>query len=86
MSRKVTYARLQTEAYVTGAGSLGNVFPSQNKTLESLSMSTQVEGLNISFIYRGLKKELLIPYANVIIMELAPVEESKKPTAVKAAA
>lgn len=72
MSRKVKYARLQTNAYVVGAGELGTVFPLPNKTLDNLSMTTQDSGLNISFTYRGLQKELLIPYGNVVIMELAP--------------
>lgn len=72
MNRTVLYARLQTEAYVVGAGSLGNVFPSQSKTLKNLSMTALDQGLNISFEYSGLKKELLIPLANVILMELAP--------------
>ncbi len=72
MHRKVTYARLQTEAYVVGAGGLGSVFPSQSKTLENLTMLAQDSTLSIAFTYRGLKKELLIPYANVVLMEVAP--------------
>jgi len=72
MSRKVTYARLQTNAYVVGAGELGTVFPIPNKTLENLSMSAQDGALSISFRYRGLAKELLIPYGNVVLMEVSP--------------
>ena len=76
VNRTVTYARLQTEAYVVGAGGLGTVFPPMGKTFESLNMQTTDLGLNISFLYKGLRKELLIPYGNVVLMELEP--ESKK--------
>jgi hypothetical protein len=69
--RKVTYARLQTGAYVTGAGELGSVFPTPNKTLENLSMSVSDLGLEIQFKYRGIEKHLLTPLANVIVAELA---------------
>lgn len=74
--RTVTYARLQTSAYVIGAGELGVVFPNPNKTLDQLEMQTTNDGLDIKFIYRGVKKNLLVPYANVALMELAP--EDKK--------
>lgn len=77
MARKVIYARLQTEAYVPGAGGLGTVFPSQTKTLEGLEMTSGDGSLIMSFTYRGLKKELEIPKTNVVVMELAP-EEAKK--------
>jgi hypothetical protein len=72
MNRAVTYARLQTNAYIVGAGELGTVFPVPNKTLDGLTMNTSKEGLSIKFAYRGIRKELLIPYGNVILMELAP--------------
>lgn len=76
MLKKVVYARLQTEAYVTGAGSLGTVFPPQSKTLEGLDMSVEEVGLTIKFTYRGFKKELLIPLGNVVLMEV--ISEEKK--------
>jgi hypothetical protein len=78
MSRKVTYARLQTSAYVPGAGELGNVIPSPNKTLESLEMAATDAGLEIKFTYKGLKKDILVPYANVVLVELAPAAEKAK--------
>ena len=82
VNRKVTYARLQTEAYVVGAGGLGTVFPPLGKTFDKLTMNTSDLGLSIKFLYKGLQKDLLIPYGNVVLMELEPeekkVNESKK--------
>lgn len=78
MNRKVVYARLHAGAYVPGAGELGTTFPSQSKTLENLSMNTAELGLHISFTYRGVNKEVIIPAANVIIMELATDEKPLK--------
>jgi len=81
MNRQVKYARMQTGVYIPGlAGELGTVFPPSNKTLDNLTMVTTVEGLHISFIYKNVGKELLIPYANVALMDLLP--EEPKPTKV----
>lgn len=80
-NRTVTYARLQTEAYVVGAGGLGTVFPPLGKTFDNISMKTTDLGLSISFLYKGLKKELLIPYGNVVLMELAPEDKKKNESA-----
>jgi hypothetical protein len=75
MNRQVLYAKLQTGAYVVGAGDLGSTFPSQNKTLEDFNMSTDGLLLYIRFKYpKGSSKlhELAVPLANVIVMELDP--------------
>lgn len=72
MSRKVTYARLQTLMHVPGVCQLDPVFPQPNKTLDKLEMSTQETALFIEFVYKGQKVELLIPYGNVVGMRLAP--------------
>lgn len=77
MSRKVTYARLHQTAYIPGAGEVGNVFPPQSKTLENLEMTSTIEGLTVTFQYRGARIEALIPSANVIIMTLAPEPKSE---------
>jgi hypothetical protein len=74
------YAKLQTEAYVPGAGSLGTTFPSNTKTLENLSMVTHDTSLSITFTYRGIKKELLVPHTNVVLMDVAPEESPKSPS------
>lgn len=76
-NRIVTYARLQTEAYVVGVGGLGTVFPPLNKTLDNINMKTTELGLSVTFVYSGAKKELLIPYGNVALMELT-LEDKKK--------
>ena len=78
MSRKVHYARLQTGAYVVGAGELGTVLPPNTKTLSELTMHTSESALHVNFIYRGIKKELMIPFGNVILMELSPEEAKPK--------
>lgn len=75
MNRKVLYARLQTNAYLPGAGELGSVFPSQTKTLDNLNMSVSALGLEISFSYRGLNKNALVPLANVVLMDVVPEEK-----------
>lgn len=76
MNRKVTYARLHTEAYVPGTGSIGTVLPPSGKTLDNLSMSATDSGLLVEFSFKAVKHEILIPSANVVLMTLAP-EESK---------
>lgn len=77
--RKVTYARVHQDLYVPNAGSLGNVFPPQSKTLDGLSMSSEPNSGNlvIKFAYRGIANEILIPSANVVLMLLAPEEVSQ---------
>lgn len=80
MNRRVIYARLQTAGYLPSVGDLGLVFPSQTKTMDNLIMTSTPDGLHVQFSYRGFNKELLIPPANVVLMELAP-EEKKKPKA-----
>lgn len=72
MSRKVTYARLQTAMHVPGVCQLDPVFPQANKTLDGLEMTAQETALNITFVYKGEKVEVLIPYGNVVGMRLAP--------------
>lgn len=79
MNKKVIYAKLQTEAHVPSAGGLGTVFPPQSKTLEHLSMTALESVLSISFTYRGVKKELLVPYGNVVLMEVAPSDSDRPP-------
>lgn len=76
MNRKVTYARLHQNAYVPGAGELGNVLPPQSKTLDHLSMTAVDSGLILAFTYKGIHLEALIPSANVIIMTLAKEENN----------
>lgn len=84
MNRKVIYARLHQGAYAPGAGELGSVFPPQSKTLENLNLTAVDQGLIIDFTYRGIKQELLVPSANIVIMSLAP-EEKPALKAVKSA-
>lgn len=84
MIRRVLYARTHASVYLPGVGELGNTFPSQSKTLDNLHMSVSEIGLSISFTYKGINKEGLIPSANVMAMELAPEEKPLK--AIKASA
>ena len=78
MNRIVTYARLQTEAYIPGTGGLGTVFPPPGKTLENLVMTALDSAMYISFNYKGIARELLVPYGNVVLMELSPIEVQAK--------
>lgn len=77
MNRKITYARLHQNGYAPGVGELGNTFPPQSKTLEGLSMEVAVEGLYMTFLYKGIRQELLVPLANIIMMTLAPEDTNK---------
>jgi hypothetical protein len=74
--RKVTYARLQTNAYAPGVGELKNTFPPSDKTLNDLEMwLTAGENLEMTFSYRGVKKHLHVPAANVAMVDLAITNE-----------
>lgn len=75
MSRKVIFARLQTTAHIPSVGNLENTFPPASKNLKDLDMVTTPDGLSIKFNYMSVKKELLVPFANIILMELAPEEK-----------
>lgn len=86
MSRKVSYARTHQNVHVPHTGELGNVFPPQSKTLENLTMTVDSMGLTIEFTFKGLKQELLIPSANVVIMRLLPEEKPVTPIKVVKAA
>ena len=72
--RKVRYARTHQGLHVPGAGDLGNVFPPQSKTLSNLEMTIDELGLHISFEYKKLKNEILVPSANVVLASLFPEE------------
>ena len=76
--KKVLYARLQTAIDVPNAMGLGLVFPNQSKTLSDLVMSTDDSVLNVSFSFRGIKKNILIPLSNVVVLDLAPEEPKSK--------
>lgn len=69
MSQKVKHAIFQTDLFVKGVGTLGRTLPSGTKTLV-LSMFTQPEGLRLEFTQGGSVIKALVPYANVVIMEL----------------
>jgi len=71
--RKVTFAKLHQPAYAPGVGQLSATFPSADKTLTSLDMSVDSVGnLEMTFLYKGIKKNLLFTAANVQVMDLAP--------------
>lgn len=82
-NRKVTYARLHQVAHIPFTGELGNVFPPHNKVLDNLEMTVDTMGLYISFSFKGIFKNALIPLANVVIMVLDL--EEKETTKVKLA-
>jgi hypothetical protein len=72
--RIVTYARLHQNYYSPGVGEMKGTFPSTDKSLDNLVMETDERAnLELTFTFRGLKKHILIPAANVAGMDLAPV-------------
>lgn len=82
MSKKVIYARLQTEAYIPGIGSLGIVLPPQSKSLENLEMTATEYGLSVEFLYAARKTEVLVPYGNIVVMSVMPEKSILKPAKV----
>jgi hypothetical protein len=87
VNRKVTYVRLHESAYSPATGDLGVVLPSQTKTMDNLSMHVEEIGLFLTFSFRGIRCEMLVPMANVKNMLLAPEDKPPTPAAkvVKAA-
>jgi hypothetical protein len=87
MHRQVKYARLQTALDLPGTvGGLGTTLPPTNKTLFDLKMEALDGGLlvNFDFLPPGamskvrMHKEILVPYPNVVLMELLPEERKKE--------
>lgn len=81
MHRTVTFARLHTSLHGRDFGDLGLSFPSPQKNLVNLKMHVNLVGLVIEFDHGGKHKEILVPSANVVSMELGP--EEKPPTNTK---
>ena len=70
--RKVTYIKLHQNSYAPGVGELRNTFPSSEKTLDNLEMfADQYGNVEVSFKYKGLKKNLLFTAPNIQVMDLA---------------
>lgn len=80
--RRVSYARMHQNVFAPGVSDLGNVFPPPSKTLANLEMTVDLSGLTAVFYWQGIKQELLIPSANIVIMKLLP-EEKPAQAAVK---
>jgi hypothetical protein len=79
--RKVSHARFQTNLFLPGLGEIGNVLPSYTKTFSGLDMTTSPDGLVIKFNVPSTKaqKEVLVPFANIVFMELSgEITENKK--------
>lgn len=71
--RKVLFAKLHQPAYAPGVGQLSATFPSADKTLTGLEMLLDSVGnLEMTFAYKGIKKNLFFTAANVQVMDLAP--------------
>lgn len=83
MKRSVRLARFHQSLHLPGAGELSTTLPPQGKTLDELEMFATEMGLIAKFKFRGIKHEVLVPSANIILMALNPepatkAEESKK--------
>lgn len=72
-SRIVKYAKVHEEIFIPGLGSLGTTLPSQSKTVKDLNMYTAVDGL----VVKSGSYEVLIPFANVVLMSLAPATSTR---------
>lgn len=78
MSRKVIYTKFHQDLFVPGLGGVGFTLPSTAKSFD-LNMFTSEHGLMLELSFRGLKFDVVVPYANVVLMQLAP--EEVKPAA-----
>lgn len=77
MNRKVKFVRLQSHVFhIPGLGELGTTLPPTNKVLENLDMTLTDSGLVVSLSYQGIKKEIFVPSANLILADLAPAENA----------
>lgn len=74
-NRIVKYARFHTALYVPNVGDLGFFLPA-SKSLQDLEMIAKDGCLSITFTQSLVKKEIKIPDANIVVMELEP--EAKK--------
>lgn len=84
MNRKVLYARFHTPVFTKGSGSIGDVLPSNSKTLDNLDMHANPAGVSVKFSFKGKKTEILVPYGNVSLIELSPEETVVTPVKGKA--
>lgn len=83
----VTHVKLQTAMHLPKVGEMGNTLPSVTKTVEGLSMYLTAEGLYVQGSRQGKSFKSVIPYGNIVIMELGAKEEdapAKEATPVKA--
>jgi hypothetical protein len=62
---KVTYLRLHEGLYVQGPGNLGDVFPTIEKGIQNLDMSTSTAGVIVKGSRLGKAFKFLVPYANI---------------------
>lgn len=68
--KKVKVVRFHQSLYAPGAGELGNVLPPQGKTLDHLEMTYDASGLYATFSYKGIKTNILVPSANIVVMSI----------------
>lgn len=77
MNKKVRYARFQTSLFMPGINELGSVLPPINKQIQDLSMATTSIGLLVSLTLNGQPKAFIVPYGNIIGMELEPEQDNR---------
>ena len=71
MIREITFLKLKEPMFAPGAGfgQLGDIFPSNTKTLKGFKMSYSSEDQLITIAYNG--KELATSVSNVVTMVFA---------------
>lgn len=74
MAKAVKRAQFHQSVFIEGIGNLGSQLPAVGKTIADLKMSTSEEGLVVEGKGQGGFRKAIIPYANVVIMELAQGE------------
>lgn len=78
-NRKIIYLKMHQGLFVPAIGDLGNVLPTQGKTVDNLSMTTAEDGdgVAISGARNGANFEVFVPSANIAYAALA-VESGRK--------
>lgn len=76
----VSHVKLQTAMHLPNVGEMGSSLPSVTKTVDNLTMFLTPEGLYVagSRVLSGRRNDFkaVIPYGNIVIMQLSEVEET----------
>jgi hypothetical protein len=70
-SKKVTCAKFHQSLWTPSTGELGNTLPAKGKTIDKLDMQATDAGLIVSGLYNKRLFSALVPYGNIVVLELS---------------